>query len=98
MHNRQVDVDSLKMIVKLLSDYEKSLIAHTYKLKNAAEDCKDNMNGDVLSMEAVKKLDESIPQFYRCCKKSELFRQKILLEIQKIEDAGNTRYEKTLRR
>ncbi len=98
MQNRQVDVDSLKMIVALLSNYEKSLIVHTHKLKKAAEDCKDNMGGDALSMEAVKNLNECLPGFYRCCKKVELFRQEILLEIQKIEDAGNAIYVKTLRK
>lgn len=98
MQNRQVDVESLKAIVNMLSDYEKSLIVHTHKLKNAAEDCKDNMGGDALSMEAVKNLNECLPGFYRCSKMVELYRQKILLEIKKIEDTSNAKYGKTLRR
>lgn len=90
-----VDVESLKTVEKLLREYEQSLLVHTYKLKNAAEDCADNMGRDELSMEAVKKLNACLPGFFRCCKKAELFRTQILLEIQKIEDTGNTKYKKS---
>ena len=98
MENRLVDVESLKTVAKLLGDYEQSLIVHTHKLKNVAEDCADNMGRDELSMEAVKKLNDCLPGFFRCCKKAELFRIEILLEIKKIEDAGNTTYKNSLKK
>ena len=93
-----VDVESLKTVEKLLREYDQSLMVHIYKLKNAAKDCADNMGSDELSMEAVKKLNDCLPGFSRCCEKAELFRARILLEIQKIEDAGITEYKYSLKK
>lgn len=86
MAGKNVDTNSLRQAASALSKYITDINASIYKMKDAAQDCSDNMGSDVYSKKAIDNLNECISELSKTMAEAEALRKRLLRQVQIIEN------------
>lgn len=86
MAGKTVDTESLGQAAVALGTYISDVKSNIQKMKDAAQDCSDNMGSDVYSKNAIAKLGECAKELSKTIAEAENLRSKILAKKRQIED------------
>lgn len=90
MAGKNVDTDALERAAKALGTYIADVSNNVQKMRDAAEDCRDNMGGDVVSQKAIVKLEECAKDLSQTLKEAQDLQKKILDKKRQIDDYGSS--------
>lgn len=87
MAGKTVDTDSLGQAAAALGTYISDVNTNIQKMRDAAQDCSDNMGSDVYSKNAISKLESCAKELSKTIKEAEELQKKILAKKRQIEDS-----------
>ncbi len=87
MAGKNVDSEALGRAAAALGTYISEVQSNIQKMKDAAQDCSDNMGSDVYSRKAIEDLRTCASQLTKTITEAEALRKKILMVKRKIEDS-----------
>lgn len=87
MAGKNVDTNSLRQAAGALSKYISEISESIHKMKDAAQDCSDNMGSDVYSQRAVANLNTCVSELSLTMVEAEELRKRILKQAQTIENS-----------
>ena len=87
MAGKTVDTESLGQAAVALGTYISDVKNNIQKMKDAAQDCSDNMGSDVYSKNAISKLEDCAKELAKTITEAESLRRKILAKKKQIEDS-----------
>mgnify|MGYP004527060413 CR=1 FL=1 len=90
MAGKNVDTDALAQAAKALGAYIGDVSNNVSKMKDAANDCRDNMGSDGVSQKAIAKLEECAKDLSATLKEAQELQKKILAKKKAIEDYGSS--------
>ena len=88
MAGKTVDTESLGQAAAALGTYIADVKSNIQKMKDAAQDCSDNMGSDVYSANAITKLQACVKELSKTIAGAEDLRKKILAKKKQIEDSA----------
>lgn len=87
MAGKTVDTEALGQAAAALGTYINEVNANVQKMRDAAQDCSDNMGSDVYSKNAIAKLESCAKELAKTVATAEELRKKILDKKKQIEDS-----------
>ena len=86
MSGKTVSVESLQAACSALDRYVQNVRASVVNLNRNAQDCYDNMQGDVLSTKAVEMLKDELLKIDSALNNADMIRNGIQAKIREIEE------------
>lgn len=86
MAYNNVDTEALREVVAALEVYITDMNGYIAQMKDAAQDCSDNMGSDRYSAKAIDNLDECVVKLEQAMEDAEELRQAIYNTIIRIEE------------
>lgn len=87
MAGKTVDTEALGQAAAALGTYITEVNNNIQKMKDAAQDCSDNMGSDVYSKKAIENLQICANELSKTITSAENLRRKILIKKKQIEDS-----------
>lgn len=82
-----VDTESLGQAVSALGSYITDVRTNIQKLRDAAQDCSDNMGSDLYSKNAISKLEACASELSKTIAEAEELQRKIIAKKTEIENS-----------
>lgn len=88
MAGKPVDTEALGQAAIALGTYIADIKSNIQKMKDAAQDCSDNMGSDIYSRKAIANLQNCSKELSKTISAAEDLRKKILAKKKQIEDSA----------
>lgn len=87
MAGKTVETDSLGRAASALATYISDVKTNIQKMRDAAQDCSDNMGSDMYSQKAIQNLQTCAQELSKTIASAEELQKKILAKKKQIEDS-----------
>lgn len=89
MAGKNVNTDALGQAAAALDVYINDVRTNIQKMRDAAQDCSDNMGSDVYSQKAIGNLQSCAAELSKTLAHADDLRKKILAKKREIENSGH---------
>ena len=82
------DTEVLRSVLSAIKTYKEAVLNDVKKMRDAAQDCHDNLGGDVYSKKTIADLAESMNDILNAIQKASELEEKIRKKIVDLEEGG----------
>ncbi len=87
MANKSVETEALRTVRSAVKTYREAVITDVKKMRDAVQDCHDNLGKDEYSKKTKEELTESLDSILNAIRKAEELEDKLSNRIKKLEES-----------
>ncbi len=83
---KQLDIDSLQLLIKAVTNYQEKIVGHYQMIQNAANLCDQAMGSDAISRKQIEKLNEAANELIKTSEKAKQMAEELIADYKSAQE------------